>query len=221
MQDSDYLFCFLKFGRETDMLDLIDNGTLYMKPIDEFRKMEDNNFLRGDQYEGISKVWNLPAGEFEIPSINYKGNYISLHLRESYEKVLGNLYCLFCISSDGFKNPKDFFIDQRVKGFGSHCVCIRDLNEFTRRVRRKLKELGYYYELGFVDYYDRNKINGEVTVFQKRKEFEYQKEFRFYVYQKIIAPLRIQIGSIRDIAEMGPATAIDEIKMFPTVKPSV
>jgi len=61
-------FLFIKFGREQDMLDLFNNGTIYMNTINTFRTIEDNN-LRGDSYEGIKQIWNFPSGQFEIPSL--------------------------------------------------------------------------------------------------------------------------------------------------------
>lgn len=201
MADFFHIVAFLKFGSKTNMIDLLENGTIYMNPINKFRKIEDNN-LRGDNYEGVSKIWNLPSGQFEIPSLNHKGNYISMHLRESYENVHGNIYSLYCISSYGFETPDKFFIDERIKGFGSHFVLIKDLPEFFKRIKSHLTFLGHKFRDGFVEYYDKNKINGRITVFQKPSDFEYQKEFRFYVDGDDIQPLSFKIGSLTDIAEM-------------------
>src|SRR5690242_16377038 len=110
MIDTHCILSLLKFGSEKNMTDLLLNGTIYMNPINKFRLIEDNN-LRGDSYEGINQIWNLPPGQFEIPSLNHKGNYISMHLRESYENVFGNIYSMYCVSSHGFAKPSDFFID--------------------------------------------------------------------------------------------------------------
>ena len=40
---------FLKLGSEKNILDLFENGTIYMNTIEYFRKVEDEE-LRGDKY---------------------------------------------------------------------------------------------------------------------------------------------------------------------------
>mgnify|MGYP001191768518 CR=1 FL=1 len=96
MTDNYHIVSLIKFGSEKYVIDLIENGTIYMNSINSFRKIEDD-CLRGDSYEGINQIWNLPAGQFEIPSLNHKGNYISMHLSENYENVFGNIYNLYAI----------------------------------------------------------------------------------------------------------------------------
>ncbi len=123
------IISFLKFGQEKYMKDLFYNGDLFFNSIQFFRKFEDNE-LKGDKYEGVSSIRNLPSDTIEIPKLSYKGNYISMHLRESYEHVLGNIYSLYCISSHGWKNPNNVKIDRRNIDFGSHCVMIKDLPKF-------------------------------------------------------------------------------------------
>jgi hypothetical protein len=204
---------FLKFGQEDDMKDMFINGTIYMNPIQKFRKIEDSA-LRGDKYEGIDSIKNYPSGEFEIPSIGYNGNYISLHLRETYKEVLGNIYSLYCISSHGWNNPLDFKIDEKVKKFGSHCIMIKDSQKFISLIENKLKELKLKFSSGFVEYYDKDSVNRKINLFEKPNEFEYQKEFRIYVEQNAIEPLSFSIGSLNEIAELYPSHLIvDELQL--------
>lgn len=210
MTDSDYIFAFVKFGSEVDMLDLVDNGTIYMNPINKFRTIEDNS-LRGDSYEGVQKIWNLAAGQFEIPKINLKGNYLRMHLRESYENILGNIYCLYSINSSGFEKTTDFCIDERVKKFGSHFVIINNIQEFRSRITNALKLLGDPFYCDFVQYYDKNQINGQITILQKPSEFEYQREYRFYVNRDSVLPLSFRIGSLKDIASIHTTDLVKEI----------
>jgi hypothetical protein len=56
---------FLKLGSEENILDLFENGTIYMNTIEYFRKVEDEE-LRGDKYEGVSRVINSLPGTFKI-----------------------------------------------------------------------------------------------------------------------------------------------------------
>lgn len=204
---------FLKFGEEKHINDLYHNGTIYMNPIQYFRKFEDNE-LRGDSYEGVSKIRNLPTGQFEIPAIGYKGNYLAFHIAESYEIILGNIFSLYCISSHGWENPTDFRIDDKVKNFGSHCLMVKDNEKFLSLIENKLKELNYKFFHNFVKYYDKGEVNRQISLFEKPFEFEYQKEFRFYVDTKSTEPLIINIGSLVDIAEIQPSELIiKELKL--------
>lgn len=195
------ILSFLKFGKKEHIQDLYGNGTIFLNPIQYFRKLEDNG-LRGDNYEGINKIHNLPSGEFKIESLNYKGKYISMQIKESYSEVLGNLYSLYAISSHGFPAPKDFKIDQRNSDFGKYCLLIKNVAAFLERIEESLKRNNLKFSKGFVDYYDANSTNGEISLFQKPKQYDHQKEFRFYVDQNSIKPLILNIGSLKDITEI-------------------
>src|SRR4051794_836898 len=104
---------FLKFGEEKYVRELYENGTIYFNTLQYFRKKEDQE-LRGDKYEGVSRIINSTSGTFHIPSINKTVNYLSLHAKQSYKIVVGNLYSLYCVSSFGFSNPLDFRIDEKI-----------------------------------------------------------------------------------------------------------
>jgi len=204
---------FLKFGEENDILDLYQNGTIYMSPIQRFREIEGGE-LRGDLYEGVSSIKNYLPGQFEISSIGFKGNHLGIHLRESYERVLGNIYSLYCISSHGWKNPNDFKIDEKIKKFGSHCLMIKDNKKFLSLIEKTLKQLNAKFRHNFVEYYDKKAINRQISLFEKPLEFEYQKEFRFYVERKSTDPFVFSIGSLIGISELYSSHLIvDELKL--------
>lgn len=192
---------FLKFGSKEHMLDLYRNGTIYFNTIQYFRLIEDEE-LRGDKYEGASQIINSLPGSFHIPSLNHTVNYLSVHLKQSYEIIQGNLFCLYCASSCGFPNPNDFKIDERIERFGTHCLIIKDCKYFMDQMEKTLTANGYKFHHGFVSYYDRYKKNGKVHLFEKPNEYEYQKEFRFYIENDIIEPIRISIGSLKHCAEL-------------------
>ena len=50
-------------------------------------------------------------------------------------------------------------------------------------------------------------------MFEKPLEFEHQKEFRFYVENDKIKPIKIQIGSMKDYAEILKIEDILELKL--------
>jgi hypothetical protein len=204
---------FLKFGQEKDIVDLYRNGTIYMNAIQKFRELEDEE-LRGDSYEGASKIVNYPPGQFEIPSLGYKGNHLGIHLKEAYNNVLGNIYSLYCISSHGWENPNDFKIDDRIKSFGSHCLMIKDNKKFLSLIEDALQELKAKYYHNFVEYYNKKVINRQISLFEKPLEFEYQKEFRIYVERDSTEPFIVKIGSLVNISELYQIdTIVDKLKL--------
>lgn len=205
---------FLKLGSEENILDLFENGTIYMNTIEYFRKVEDEE-LRGDKYEGVSRIINSLPGTFKIPGIDREFNYIKMHLREAHKEVIGNIYSLYAISSKGFSNPLDFEFDKRNLRFGTHCLMIKDLPYFFKKIKKELKKNNYKFNYDFVDYYDKEEVNREITLFEKPLEFEYQKEFRFYVEDYGMKPVKIQIGSLKKYAEIFKIEDLLELKLVP------
>lgn len=195
------ILAFLKFGSLENMTDLLENGTIYMNPIQFFRKIEDEE-LRGDEYEGASKIINSLPGTFKVPNIERELSYQKLHLVESYKEVLGNIYSLYCISSHGFPNPFDFKVDLRNNRFGTHCVLIKDNQYFLESLEKELKGQGLKYRHGFINYYDKKTKSGKLNLFEKPNEFEYQKEFRIYVENDQIEPIVLRLGSLKKKAEL-------------------
>jgi hypothetical protein len=210
---SDLIKLFLKFGKEEHIQDLLENGIVYMNSIEFFRKFEDNG-LRGDNFEGITQLNNYPSGEFEIKSLNYNGKYVSLQVRESYENVLGNIFSLYAVSSFTIPNPLEFKIDKRNMEFGSHCLLVKDNPEFLKRIENGLKKMSLKFTHGFVDYYDTDKKNGEINLFEKPNEYKFQNEFRFYIQSGSIEAIKIDIGSLKDIAEMHKSEDVIETLML-------
>lgn len=197
----------LKFGQEAHIKDLFENGTIYMNSIQYFRTIEDGE-LRGDAYEGISNIVNLPPGKFEIPEFGFKGDYLALQLRGSYETVSGNIFSLYCISTKGWENPEDVKIDSKISRFGDSCLMVYKNKEFLSRLKMALELKGVKFSFDFVDYYDKDKVNRDISLFEKPLEFEYQKELRFYVNRRSTTPFVFQIGSLKDITEIMPAEKV-------------
>jgi len=209
--ERDYtIVMFLKFGKPDDITDLYENGTIYMNSIQSFRKIEDD-CLRGDRYEGVSSIMNSTDGYIEV--LGKKINLVNVHVPESREIVFGNIYCLYCVSSFGFTTPADFKIDEKVREFGSHCLVIFQPGEFLSRIEQKLNLMAWTYRTGFVEYYDKHTVNGKIHVFQKPREYEYQKEFRIYVAREFITPLVFEIGSLKDIAQIYPTDVAYKLEL--------
>jgi hypothetical protein len=210
------IITLIKLGREKDIMDLYENGTIYLNPIDYFRKNEQDSD-KGDDYEGVSKIENLPAGELQIflkgkPLVNRKLRYEKFHIRESYPDVLGNIYSFYSITSkDLDKNNGDFIPDKRLKDLGSHFLLIFDLSKFFDMLKSSFNDSGFKYKMGFVNYYDKENYNGQLTVFHKPDNFSYQNEFRIYLPNESIIPMIITIGSLKEISNIYDSTNVDKL----------
>ena len=192
---------FLKFGSLENITDLYKEGTIYMNTVEYFRCLEKDK-QRGDGYEGASEVINSLPGTFKIKESDQEFKYEKVHIKSQYETILGNLYCLYCISDHGFPNLLDFKMDKRNMDFGSHCLVIKDNAYFFKRIQEELKNQNWEYKHGFVEYYNKNEVSKKLTIFDKPDEFEYQKEFRFYVKNNKLNPIKIQIGSLEKYSEI-------------------
>jgi hypothetical protein len=195
------IIAFLKFGSYYNILDAFENGTIYLNTAQYFRGIEDNE-LRGDKFEGASRIVNSLPGTFQILGIEGNFNYIKAHYVQSYPEILGNIYSLYCISSHGFSDPLSFSIDERNSRFGTHCLLIKDCQYFLNKIQEALINSGRSFTHGFIEYYNKETISKDLTLFEKPNEFEYQKEFRFYVANDKLEPIKIRIGSLQNYAQV-------------------
>lgn len=209
MEETHTIALFLRFGPKEHIEDLYQNGTVYMNSIQYFKDCKDDP-LRGDMYEGISKIFNYPPGEFTIPELNHTGKYEALQTREYDPRLAGNIYSLYCVSSHGFPNPKDFKTHISNSGFGDYCLLVKNNPEFLRRIKHAIKEKGYRCQDGFIDYYDKNTYCGDVGIFKKPLDYEHQKEFRIYVPRPNPDALVLKIGSLKRIAQIHKSIDIIE-----------
>ena len=92
---------------------------------------------------------------------------------------------------------------------------IKDLPLFFNKIENELKKNNLKFNHGFVDYYNKEEVCREITLFEKPLEFEYQNEFRFYVENDKIEPIKIQIGSLKGYAEMFKIEDFLELKLVP------
>lgn len=79
---------------------------------------------------------------------------------------------------------------------------IKDNQKFLSLIEDKLHQLNNKFSHGFVEYYDKKVINRKINLFEKPLEFEYQKEFRFYVERDSTEPFVFSIGTLVDISEL-------------------
>ena len=210
-----HIFYFLKFGNKENMTDLISNGTIYFNTIEYFRVLEEQK-TRGDLYEGTINILNFKEKDNYTLTIGESREEIKLkitkaHLREFQKNIKGNLYSLYTLKSPDILKH-DFRIDAKNKEFGSHVVIIKHADKFLKMICKELDKKKISYSAKLVSYYEKEKISGEITLFDKCQEYDYQKEFRIILFTNSTTPIKIQIGNIENIAEIFETSNIEKAK---------
>ena len=217
-----FLMKVFKCARHAD--DLIE-GRLYANTLAYFKKMEDGG-VRGDEDEGAIML-QREGLIIELTATNQVTGEIN-RIRTSGDELAGplimrpewfdhiNVFCMYAGHTGDFKAiteqnvvafKRQLEIPEECEQIGNHAVVIVNIGEFYRRVKAGSERSGYGVCGGLVKYYD-SEVGTPVTrkdidtVFTKRKEFEYQKEFRLAVDTGNMGcrPITLCIGRIDDIA---------------------
>ncbi|MEH1009473.1 hypothetical protein VDP25_17170 [Winogradskyella sp. ECml5-4] len=216
----DKIVLFIKFGSEENIKSLYEKGLVYLNTIEYFQNLEDKG-VRGDKYEATTNIKNYDKPEnYKLiitdtktgEDINIKPS--KLQMRHFEVSPKGNLYSLYCLKQSDFSNTNEIVIDSRVKSFGTHAVFIRGTKKFLNKLCKEVEKLKMGYKSKPVEYYDKDKINGPINLFQKIKEYEYQSEYRFVVQNSGKKPLKINIGSLEEYSEMLNIDTMDDLKII-------
>ena len=198
----------IKFGNEANMKSMYEKGVLYLNPIEYFRLLEEQGYGRGDSYEGTTLVSNLRDSDvYVMVDGDWKllGTTSHTHLHGYKEQMTGNLYCMYAVHPGAFVDGA-FRFDARIKDFGSHCVIVQEQQNaiFCERIFAALIRAGYPVHItGLVEYFDHEApVIQQTNVFMKRAGFSFQNEFRIFVHNHVYEPIKLEIGSIADIASL-------------------
>ena len=211
----------VKFLAEEDHACGLLDGRIFANRLSYFRKVEQSDDAeRGDRHEG-AVGWHQP----DIASLKIGGVDMSPYIDQpiaTHLKRLDNLN-LFCTSAGsidddilaGLSDDDDpeelkslLAIPERCLRLGRYAVVIKDVHEFTRRVREAAIASGYVVGQEPVKYYDADTYHGFTSpteaVFRKHEGYRYQSEFRFAIHTGTEGnnPIILKVGDIRDIALM-------------------
>lgn len=211
---------FIKFGEKKNILDLYENGTLFFNTIEYFRKLENEQGVRGDNYEGTLKLTNFTDKDkvdFQITNPEtgkiIKLKPTKLHLREFLSDIKGNLYSLYSLKTPEILDLENFKIDERVKEFGDYFIIIHNPSRFIDSIIKQLDSQKISYKAKLVSYYEKTELNGEISLFDKPSEFEYQKEYRIVLYNNESKPIKIKIDSLKEYSSIFKSDSIEKMKI--------
>lgn len=209
----------IKLGEYQYMKDLVDDGVVFLNTLEFFRTLEEEG-ERKDVNEGAVRVRNYSGGFLKIKD-SEAGMYEEVaklnhtQVRESSSNIQNlNVYCLYYVNTKVPLPSLGALMEFRVKnGFGQFAVIITDPGAFVTRIKDAVLAKGYKHFRSIVNYVDLTVDNVEVGPFVKHHEFSYQNELRIAVHtgNELDEAIRLEIGSIKDIAVIVPAELLDEI----------
>lgn len=185
----------IKFGREADLLQLRDEGVLYMNNLPYFWGIEDEE-LRGDSFDCVAEVARGPKVVMRQPDekdLVMEGEWVLRMHPPTPEKI--NIFSMFALRSA----IGNFPVDERNFRFGGYALVMLKPQEFMARVEKHLKAEKIEARGDLVEYVD-DKHTGKLGPFKKLMKFAYQSEWRLVCYDGPGGPRKIQIGSISDVS---------------------
>jgi hypothetical protein len=226
LRDYTYLFKFTQKERVDGILD----GKLYMKNLQYFvdKEISSGDMKIGDELEAQAKILNTKANFYDVNT-----NELICTAKASDCKFdPGYLKCpVYCMFSFGMQNVREneisnnkvhvtySFTDEQkeeLKGFGDKCIIIKDSIKFRSRVyeAKKIQNVVGYED--YVKYYTPNNKEHLVDIFSDNKRFAFWKrqsyasqcEYRILIDAEVDDFFILDIGDIRDIAEVKEAEQI-------------
>jgi hypothetical protein len=196
----------LKFGKERDILDLYENGTVFCKRLQYFTTLEDEQ-VRGDINETFKTVTfkQEEITSFQI-EINGEREPIKLIPQSDFVLTSGNsfrnIYCMTGVTLRSYDQNGTFNLSDELKRFGAHYLFFVNSLEFRNRVSAALVKRNLEFSFEVITYYPAEKFKANITGFQKLNIFNWQQEVRFMITNSRDEDLKLNIGSVKDIAQI-------------------
>lgn len=192
----------VKFGQHEHILQLREEGVLYMNNLPYFWGIEDEN-LRGDPCDCVDEVTRGNKAKIALADgTEFKGTKwtLRMHPHES-EKI--NIFCMYALSAGSFP------VDEKNYRFGNYSLVLTNPQEFIDIIDSHLKSQNIKGRANLVEYVDDEHI-GKVGPFRKLRRFAYQSEWRLVCDDGPGEARKISIGSIRDISTIMLSSEIND-----------
>lgn len=184
------------------MRELLREGHVYLNNLGFFKNLEATR-VQADPDEATGYCWQMPDSVLEIQVEEEWRTLGTVNggIR-SHDELLNSLavYCLHGRRRNDCAEP--WMLGDL--GFGDTFVLFSNANEFFRRLYRAAMDEYYQVQFGPVEYVDRHTYNGPMGAFRKFKERERESEFRVVLSPGNDEPISLKLGSLEDIAVIGP-----------------
>lgn len=182
----------IKFGSYEHLMQLQDEGLLYMNYLPYFWEIEDGE-LRGDPFDGVSRTER--GHKVTIGSDKIIGGKWIMRMHPPEPKKI-NIFSMYALQPH---IEESFPVDRMNFRFGEHALVLINNDEFLRRLELYLNSQEISFNADLVKYVN-DDHTGEVGEFRKLKCFAYQFEWRLVCFDGPGEPWKIRIGSIKDIS---------------------
>ena len=219
------IFFLVKVFQKQEHAEAFLRGEMFANRLSYFKKIESHDG-RGDEDEGAImpqlddltltlESSNLDTGEVDSITLTAEDLAAPPTIRPRWFDQI-NVFCMYAAHIGGFQgisidNLQDFKrqleIPEKYTKLGKHAVVITNTTEFFKRVKFAADRAGYGIYWKLVTYYDPEigtpPARWDIeTIFNKRKEYEYQREFRFAIDTRTegCSHIILDVGEINDIA---------------------
>lgn len=204
---------FIKFGSYEHMKAFYEKGEMYFNTFEYFKKLENSGDGRSDKNEYASVhyagegIKNLTLKIYsndnpnEVYCLEGGKDLKTFTLDYGNDKKYTHLYSMSYLDIDWILE-NDLLIDYR--NFAkdkNYAVLIHDILNFNKMFIDKMKDLKVAVDGNVVEYVDKDTYSGKIGAFRKFKEYEYQNEFRIAVDFDTLEPIKIYIGSLKNVAK--------------------
>jgi hypothetical protein len=205
-------YLFLKFFEEYKHAEDLIDGIVHCNPTHLFRSHNiGTHDMRYDSLESLK----LKNEITEMTMVLENDKTISTPVIKGSIKIFepdAHLFCMYGMEiphiafrreSEKVFKIKDLIHPDALK-LGDHIVAFLNINGFFERLDKQIINDHFSAKRNFVSYYDVHKYKGELGYFKKPDSYKHQNEYRYVIYsnQDIKSPLRLQIGSLKDIAKI-------------------
>jgi len=170
----------IKSGEKENLLQLQNDGRIYMKSLSYFEQCED--LSRKDDLEKASFVINNPPEPYylKIKRDNVEGDHLTFKINKSITKGYeGYIFCMHCIMMDDSEEEKSFQLSTK----DDHILIING-NQFLNVIEQKLLKDKINHNKGLVIYKDFTNYVGRKNPFEKDLKFKGEHEFRLFIPMK-------------------------------------
>lgn len=235
---------YLKFCERPEYAEDFLDGNLYLNALKQFRDTEEAADGRGDDQEGVFLATAphpgliLEIGGVRIDPADLTRSVLFYGCAELNMNVL----CLYAGSTGTFdvggnadgsldltKVDMDAFLEHlRVPdeclSMGAHTVIVHKVSEFRRRLVAAAQKAGARVEYKPVNYLPPDHSGRRHPVFDKPSRYAWQREHRFLFdfgrNEEIAGPVRLSVGSLRDICGiLDPASINGNLDFRPAATP--
>lgn len=232
------------FDKEEYADAFLQSGEMFCKTIGDFKRIEGDaargdKFEAPSQFyqpDRVSMVISFTKPDGEVKSFPVDGLAGPLVMQATAHDRL-NVFCMYAFTVPDFEESYTTEeerlqsverinsllkvhaqLSEEMLSFGGHAVLITNVSEFFDKVNAAALSDGSAIYRGLVDYYDPETFHGSFgeveAVFKKRKEYSYQKEFRFvFDSGKPYGARSLRAGSLAGIAFKLKTSEINRLEL--------